>query len=328
MVRMLAHATQPDGQYVMIGDTSDRSAWPVAGSVAEFAATGGTGGQRPSSEIASFRAGYIFGRTGWGDSRPFSDEAAFSLRFGGPRQFHGHRDAGAVTLYGHSSRLVLDPGIFTYEDDSAFKDYMRSHAAHNVVSVAGLTARGSAVSPLRRQRTDATTVEALVDVRVYEGVSYRRRVVFSRHLGYLVVEDRLSSSRQRTYRQLWHLRENSAPVTKGARTWTRRKGGDVLVWQLLAAPQPRIIKGRTDPVQGWVSYEYGSPIPAPVIQTSKSGRSARFITLIAPFVGGAPPVDIKQLSITSSGFRVVVDIDGRRERVMANGSGAWIERLP
>ena len=67
----------------------------------------------PTAQFATFDAGFAFGRTGWGTTRPFEDEVMWSARFGPGRAFHGHLDHGAVTLYGYGQRLVDDPGLFT-----------------------------------------------------------------------------------------------------------------------------------------------------------------------------------------------------------------------
>ena len=65
----------PDGRYETLGDTTDRFATPIAGTPAQFAATGGRyGGSPADTEVAIFRRGYAFGRTGWGEDRPFADE--------------------------------------------------------------------------------------------------------------------------------------------------------------------------------------------------------------------------------------------------------------
>jgi hypothetical protein len=49
MPGFLAHATQPDGRYTPIGDTQTNEASPIPGTWAEFAATRGASGPKPSS---------------------------------------------------------------------------------------------------------------------------------------------------------------------------------------------------------------------------------------------------------------------------------------
>ena len=101
MPTFLAQATQPDGTYLPIGDSEAAPAAAIAGTPAEFAATMGASGPRPASTARVYGAGYAMVRTGWGETRPFSDEVMLSIRFGPARIFHGHADGSAITLFGY-----------------------------------------------------------------------------------------------------------------------------------------------------------------------------------------------------------------------------------
>jgi hypothetical protein len=322
----LAHATRPDGRYETLGDTTDRHATPIAGTPAEFAATGGATGVRPSAEVAVFRRGYAFGRTGWGEDRAFGDEAFFSLSFGSGVAFHGHDDGGSLTLYALGRQLLVDPGYGDY-NGSVWKAFFASRRAHNAVVASGSRSRATQDTPLERSSLTARSAELVVRVRVYDGALIRRRVIFSRRAGYLVVEDTIESSVARTWRQLWHLHEDSRPVTRGLRTWTRRGSGDLLIEQLVRPGVTRHLRGETDPIQGWVSRAYGHHTPAPVIQRTRRGRSVRFVTVLVPFEGGARPL-VRDVHLTARGFSFVVEVDDRRERVRATASGATIADEP
>ena len=215
MPTFLAHATRPDGRYETLGDTTDREATRIAGTPAEFAATGGTEGVKPSAEVAVFKRGYAFGRTGWGEDRPFEDEAFFSLSFGGGMTLHGHDDGGSVTLYALGTQMLVDPGYGDY-NASAWSGFFGSRRAHNTVVAAGLRSRASRDTLLERSSITARSAELVVRVQAYDGARIRRRVIFSRESGYLVVEDTIESSVARTWRQLWHLREGSRPSPAAA----------------------------------------------------------------------------------------------------------------
>jgi hypothetical protein len=322
MARLLAHATAPDGKYIMIGDTLDQAAIPIRGTIAEFAATRGARGPRPTSTIAIFRAGYVFGRTGWGESRPFEDEVAFSLRFGPPRMIHGHDDAASITLFGYGSRLLLDPGYYGYEP-TVWRPWFQSPVAHNLVATDAPMRDDKPTRLVRTEETDRS-FEAVVRSNLYQGVRSTRRLVFSRRGGYLLIEDSVSSARSRRWKQLWHLRDGSRPRVSGDVTWTRRSRGNVLIQQLAPGGQTRIVKGSTRPRQGWVSYRYATVKAAPVVEHRMTGDSARFVTLIVPFAQGEPPVDVRNVVITAEGFRAKITVDGVTERVVATADGTTI----
>lgn len=322
----LAHATRPDGRYETLGDTTDRFAHSIAGTPAQFAATSGTKGPKPSAEVAIFRRGYAFGRTGWGEDRPFADEGFFSLSFGPGMRLHGHDDGGSVTLYGYGSQALVDPGYGDY-NRSAWSTYFGSRRAHNTVMTSDLRSHATRDTILERSSVGARAAELVVRVRVYDGVRMRRRVIFSRRSGYLVVEDTIDASVARTWRQLWHLREGSRPVTRGLLTWTRQGSGDVLIEQLVDRGVTRHRQGERGPIQGWISRAYGHHTPAPVIERVARGASVRFVTVVVPFAGDARP-EISDVRLTRRGFSFVVEADGRRERVRASASGASITDEP
>jgi hypothetical protein len=312
MPAFLAHATLPDGTYDMVGDTEREPALAVPGTIAEYAATRGASGPVPTETTVLYHhAGWLFGRTGWGVSRPFEDEITYSLRFGPPARIHGHRDGGSVTLSGLGSRLVLDPGKYRY-GDSPFRRYFAGPSAHNLVVVDGVERR-NAPTPLRSHTVTPRAIDTRVAPGGLAGVRHQRRVIFSRRLGYLLVEDRLSSDDTHRYRQLWHLAEDADPIADGERIATRGPLGRLVI-QNLTGGSTRVVVGTSHPIQGWVSYRYGVRLAAPVVEVTKSGRWARYVTLLAPTRDPAT-VAASGFILTHDGFAVTITIGDRVEVV-------------
>ncbi len=327
MPDFLAHSTLPDGTHTTLGDTPRSGLHAIPGTVAEFVATAGASGPRPERPFARYDAGFVFGRTGWGESRPFRDEAAYSLRFGPGRAWHGHDDGASVTLYGYGSRLVDDPGTFTLNYD-AWRDFAIGRSAHNVVTVDGLAYSPSTRTRLVHALSGETRDDLLVTNGGYPGVDLRRRVLFSRALGYLVVEDRVTAGATRTFRQLWHLEPGSAPRVDGATVRTTRSGGNVTIVQLAARPRTTVVEGRRRPVQGWISERVGSRIAAPTVEASLTGRSARYLTVVVPTAGPDVSVSISHVVLRGSSWSFRIDIDGVGEQVSATAEGSTISPLP
>lgn len=326
MPTFLAHATLPNGEYEMIGDTDRRRATSIPGTFAEFAATQGRTGRVPGDTVALYWAGYLFARTGWGATRPYADETFMSLRWGPAQFIHGHADHGSVTLYGAGSRLLVDPGKYTYNRD-AYRTFFTGRSAHNVVTVDGVAWNRSAASTLLNQSRDARMVTARVRMTGNAGVTHVRGVTFSRRLGYVLVDDRLSSSSGRVYRQLWHLTEDARPYVQPTHFHTQRARGNVQVRQLIGSgTTSRVVAGQTSPIQGWVAWEFGKRLRAPVVEFRRAGGNVRFLTLLVPSAG-APSSSVSQLALTSTGYTVVVSIGGRRERVSVDGATVSITPL-
>jgi hypothetical protein len=328
----LAQATRPDGHYETIGDSDDQATSVIPGTPAEYAASLGKRGSVPPKTVALYQRGYAFGRTGWGDkARSFEDEMFFSLRYGPGLLRHGHDDSGGLTYFGNGAQLLVDPG-YGDQNSSTWHRYFVSRAAHNAVVAKGISSAPTKKSILERSSIKSRSVDLVVAVRVYPGVTMHRRVIFSRRLGYLIVEDTLSSTVARSYSQLWHLTEDARPKTVGSRTWTRRPQGNLLIQQLITGGVTSRHVGETGPIQGWISRSYGQRAAAPVIEQTKSGTQVRFLTLLASFGPGTgaqrPPVDVRGLVVTSGGFSLTVDIDGARELVRATANGLSITDAP
>jgi hypothetical protein len=323
MPTFLAHATLPNGEYELIGDTGQTAADVVEGTIAEFAATGGVSGPRPTRSTVIYpSSGWAFARTGWGEDRPFEDEIHTSLRFGPPQFMHGHLDGGSVTLYGYGERLLVDAGKYRYED-TAWRDWFVSREAHNVVVIDGVPFDEDAATPLVAHRTSRRHTDTTVATTGYPGVRHERRVIFSRELGYLIVEDRVVSEAPRRVSQLWHLMDGTGPAIGTSGILTRRDRGNLVIRQLAADPTIRIVAGATDPIQGWISYGYGERIPAPVVEASMVGSDVRYLTLIVP--GAArPQVRIDALRLTDGGFSLELTIDDRSEYVTATRTASVI----
>ncbi len=320
----LAFATLPDRTYEMIGDTTLTTAAAISGTVAEFAATAGARGPRPTTRFATFARGYAFGRSGWGASRPYADEIAYTIRYGPPPvTTHQHDDATALSLYAYGTRLLLDPGYASIGSPAWWR-YFRGRSAHNVVTVEGLATRRSAAS--LRAAASATMRLYRIATAPYAGVAMERRVLWSTGGEYLLVEDRVSGPVARRVVQRWHLVERSSPVIEGPGVRTRRARGNVFVRQL-AGGAIRIVTGATNPIQGWVSYRYGSKVAAPVIETSRTGRTVRFLTLIVPYATARPTVSISNLVLFSDGYRVRVRIGTRIEQVVVRAGSASVTVL-
>ena len=85
MSRVLAHATQPDGNTVAFGDTSAiQPARVIPGTESEYAATQGQSGPHPLDTFAVFNRGYAFSRSGWFDTQSAKQQSLVGMRSAPP----------------------------------------------------------------------------------------------------------------------------------------------------------------------------------------------------------------------------------------------------
>ncbi|HVE26965.1 MAG TPA: heparinase II/III family protein, partial [Sporichthya sp.] len=303
LLGFLAGATMPDGHLVPLGDTYGSLPPPlVRGTPAEYAATLGAQGEPPADVVGVYAGGYVFGRSGWGTERPFGAESFYSLRFGPGRQLHGHNDHQAITWYAGGRPLLVDSGHVGYAPD-AYRDYLRSARAHNVLVAPDSPLDGSAVTALERQdiETNAQYFEVADDAI---GARRIRNVLFLQHPDMIVVLDRVIGGPFRRYDQLWHLPPDlqATSVTPNEARATDPAGNGLTVLSVpmlgqLSSPSIGYVRGAEQPYQGWVSGELGQREPAGVITVSQVAQNPTFLTvLVASDPGTAVRADFLGVS--------------------------------
>jgi hypothetical protein len=287
MPAFIAQATRPDGKIEALGDTTPvplvQSRW--AGTAAEFPATGGASGVAPTSTFAAYAGGYVFGRSGWGTSRPLADETFYSVR-GGRATPHAHDDSGAVTLYAHGSPLLVDTGKWRYTYGTT-RSFVVSRAAHNAVLVNGVKR-----TRLRPEMTTASVngldITTVVD-RGYAGVTLTRTIAYDRADDTLVVWDRLSSpAKSVTASQQWGLGRDRAVDLSGDVAHTNGPGANVSMLFTSGGAPLDVAKGQKSPLRGWNSIAYGELSPSPSLRATQKGNELSWLTVIAPRADGVP----------------------------------------
>jgi Heparinase II/III-like protein len=302
MADFLAEATQPNGDLVQIGDTYQEAAFlSPAPSLPKL------------PRVAVYSAGYVFGRSEWGPDGTF-----YSLRFGAGRQVHGHDDHMGLTYYSRGRNLIVNAGHTGYEV-STYRDYIRSPEAASTFISPDARFYASQATSLVTDKIGATSQYYQLADQAFGGP--RSRSVYA-HQGpdFLLVLDRGSGNS--SYQQLWHLdpsltvtslSASAATATAPAVAATAKKRAIPatalhliqipLPGQVIPAGSTTVVKGQTDPYQGWVSRQALQRTPAPVVIMSSEGAgpslSTTMLTLIAATAPGTPVS--ATASVTSSG---------------------------
>lgn len=327
-----AHVTTPLGTYEQLGDSDRGKAMRIAGTEAEYAATGGAKGPRPEHTYRAFDAGYVFGRSGWGWSRSFDKETFYSLRYGPPlnEQVHAHEDAGSLTLTAHGTTLLSDPGRYNYNTDP-LRRHLASRAAHNIVDVRGVRYRRDVPTDLMTSRHTPEGDLTTVRVTALDGTTWTRTVFYSRTGDYLLVDDRLISATPRTMTQRWNLAPRSRPViTAGSSSpqglTTHGPGANVSLLWLGSRLSVSVASGQEDPLRGWHSNRYGEVHAVPTVEATTTGRVGRFTTLIVPRPPGTPAaaVAVTDAEVTAGSVRATVRIGDHVETVRVTPDQATV----
>jgi hypothetical protein len=288
MPMFLAQATQPDGNLVQIGDTYVEPPGPTPGIALQVTGTRRAAGSPPARRVAVYTAGYVFGRSAW---PPFGAASFYSLRFGRGRQIHGHDDHMSLTYYARGRNLLVNAGHTGYED-TAYRAYLQSPEASNVLVMPGVPFSGDAPTDLIRQVIGSDGQFFEFADTAFGGNPRRRSVYICQHPDLVLVFDRASGAA--SYQQLWHL-DPGLTVTRVSRSYAVATAPGTqleirqipLPGQLIPRGSTRVIRGQTSPYQGWVSRQMLQRIPAPVITMTRTGSSTAMLTLIAPSSTGA-----------------------------------------
>ncbi|NRQ39312.1 hypothetical protein HII36_46945 [Nonomuraea sp. NN258] len=246
----IAHATQPDGRLVPIGDSP--------------ADTRAAGFPHAGPPVRVFDAGYVFGRTAWDDP----DSAYYSIRFGPGRRLHGHEDHLGVTYRAQGRGILVEAGFHSYER-TPYQEWTRSPDAHNVPAVVGRPFRpGTATRLVESGLGPDRQVFELADDAY--GVPRTRRVLVAHRPGLLAVHDSVPAGS--LLRSRWHF-------DPALRVVSQRDGAVVLGdgdWRVTLV---QVGGGR--PVVGAGTVSPGYLRTAEVV-TVDSPASARLLTLIVP----------------------------------------------
>lgn len=279
LARFIAHASLPNGEIPLIGDSNVKHPQRWYGPEVAYAVSNGTEGTRPTNlSVVYERGGWAFGRTSWRPER-LPDAVVYALRTGHGSRIHSHDDQGQLSIFGFGRRLLEDSGLHAYQ--SPLNAYFYRPVAHNGVVVADTAYRrvlGSQLISVERQ--GAFDVYEL-KLPVWKGVRWVRRVLFARHAGWFLVDDQLVSKRVRTFTQMWHLAPNGDPVLRDGILRTRFPRGNLSISYLGDRPDLKIVTGRERPMQGFIAIKYGDLIPTSVLEGSRRARATRFVTLLA-----------------------------------------------
>lgn len=248
--------------------------------------------------------GYAVMRSGW-------DADAHRLIFdAGPlgcdvSSGHGHADLLSIQCDVFGQPCLIDPGTYGYTADEGWRDYFRSSTAHNTIVVDGLSQAAPAGLFKWQQRPQArlrrwlsTEAFDLADAdhdayhRLADPVTHRRRVLFSKPRYWLVIDELEAQEEHRI--DLYFQFAPAVQVTVGDNGWAtacQAEGRECRILVFGSTPlEAHMAKGETDPVQGWVSPDYGQREPAATLRYSTVSRlPLQIVTLICPAENGSCP---------------------------------------
>lgn len=276
----LAYATKPNLQFERIGDIDSGGPKGLSSPEIDFILSRGAEGTPPSENSKVYDAGYVFGRSGWGEyEKDFDDELFFSLSFGSASRVHGHQDGGSLTLHSSGEPWLVDVGKYAYVNDD-MRRYCVSRLAHNVVHVEGRRYNPKSIVRLVRHELSSEVDDFEFIDSGYDGVELNRRVIYSRGGDFVVVIDTVRSESAVTVHQRWHL-DPETQVTRTPLGYSLSRGAKSasIDWRG-KAPELEAIRGAVKPLDGWIATEWMQKEPTTVISARRHGDRFRLVTVI------------------------------------------------
>jgi hypothetical protein len=291
---------KPTGYVPQVGDT-DRSderhflrkmgefwEWPEM----VYVASDGKEGTPPSTNSAAFpEGGYFIQRSGWGNTDLAFDQELYLLFDCGTNQpWHAHQDALSIVATAYGNDLLVDPGRYTYNDGPE-RDYFKSTAAHNTITVNNLN-QEQYYTPETASWNSMCGFDYVVgNQSSYSGINHRRSVFFVKP-NYWIVTDRITGTDTHTYNQYWHLSEktkNQVRIEENGRKYITPD------FVFLSPAEDLNLKME----KGFLSHSYLKKIEVPVMNYSFSGSPPFNIpSIIYPYQINAPDINCSILTVT------------------------------
>ncbi|TDD64625.1 heparinase II/III domain-containing protein [Actinomadura rubrisoli] len=331
----IAFQVTPGGDLLQIGESyaakASGIALPGSGPL-KYVATRGAKGTRPKARARVYEAGYVMGRSGWGDrGRPFTAETAYTARFGPGRYAHGQSDHMGLTFHALGRDILVPSGHIGYSDP-AWSAWLRSPEAHNTLVVRGAPFTESAPTALTAHRFERGADTFRFSDTAYAGTARSRSVLAASDPDALMVLDEAASAAPRLVEQLWHLPAAFTATATADGTGAVATAGKVRVHFARiplpgTAPLPaQVVRGSLTPPQGWIVPSSRRTLAAPAVALPARGTRVRTLTLIAPVRDGKAP-QVRTSPLPGGGIRVEASFSGRRLAVEAAPDGS-LRRLP
>lgn len=280
-----------------------------------YVASRGAAGTPPAARSRGFAAsGYYVLRSGWGDGAEPYDAERYLVFDCGPLGAgnHGHLDLLSFELAAYGRSLVVDPGRYTYDEAGAtnWRALFRGTAYHNTVLVDGQDQtryrlngskyRLDGPEPERELRAFVSRpgfdfVHGVARSHAY-GVIHERSIFFACP-EYWIVSDLLRAAETHRYDVLFHLSE----AALGNVSVAHEQGCRIVDTPGLLIVQPDEPSVELLVEDGFVSPAYGIKRRAPVVRFTRRAAGAGFHTLLYPYNGARPAVQVERLPVYDAG---------------------------
>jgi len=282
----------------------------------------------PASTSCAFReSGYFVMRDGW---RPNSNYMVIDCGPHGALQYgHAHADALAYEVAACGRTILVDPGTYTYTGSTEMRDYFRSTASHNTLTLDGesssvpngpfswkYVALASPLQWLSRERFDFFEGSHDGYSRLPSPAEHKRSVFFLKN-DYWIILDRIESCGLHIYGLHFHFAAGAKPTVEtdhGIAFVSDRPADEAGLEVFAFGPG-----GTWTQETGWVSRCYRQRAEAPVFSfTGRAEASCDLTTFLLPRAAQQPRTRIVALK-ADRGSAFEIENESWRDVVLLGG---------
>lgn len=285
-----------------------------------FATDGKEGTEPPERSIGFPYSGIYVMRSDWSnDSRYMIVDAGL---FGSS---HGHEDKLSFELFAFGKPFIIESGTYTYVYNR-WHQYFESSFAHNTIVVDKRSQLRHAnednwvsASPQKQPNVWISNVnfdylESRYDEGygnrkedVLKGITHTRRILFVKP-DYWILWDVVDGAGSHSAEQIFHFAaETEVQIEDGKNIRVNYPSGPALfVFNLAGELSLTKMSGEEDPIQGWISPEYGSKMPAPVVGVESREELPRVFISVLYSAQNSAAIDQLKMELIS------VEMDGQQ----------------
>ena len=277
--------------------------------------------EEPSQQSMAFHdGGYYVMRDGWNES------ANYLLFDCGPHGMencgHAHADALSIEVAALGRTFLVDPGTCTYTGTKQLRDWFRSSAAHNTLTI-DRESSSTPNGPFSWSTIAHSACEQWISQRRFDYVAgshdgYRRfpspathwRSILFLKTDYWVMRDHVYSQGDHLLQLWFHFDVAVAPLHSKEHLHVLSENGHGARLQLSAFPPA----GQWSREKGWVSDCYGGREEAPVFAfRMRAQGKEELVTFLLPEAVGAHARSIVREIETINGRGYEINKDGKHD---------------
>jgi hypothetical protein len=186
---------------------------------------------------------------------------------------HGHADSLSFMLYAHEREFLIDSGTYIFEAENPYRNYFRSTAAHNTITVDGMD-QSEIKGPFLWGHKARSFIEEWIDTeegtrvmawhdgyqRLEDPVIHRRTIELDKKRSIISISDSMEAKFVHKICQYFHLAPECESTQIHQNHWKISNKGKTIELIIDELFECEVVRGSEDPICGWASRSYDNKV--------------------------------------------------------------------